>query len=158
MDHSLPGSSIHGIFQARILEWVAISFSRDLPKPGTEPVSLRLLHWQADPLPLCHLGNWMWQEIVHWSLDLPHPQDDFSFFVVKPAELFPASGSLHLMFPTQNDFLLINPISAQLSSLHKGLLWQRAVLMCLITFYPLPCLFFMVLYEIIQFFIIYLSK
>ena len=27
MDGSLPGSSIHGIFQARILEWVAISFS-----------------------------------------------------------------------------------------------------------------------------------
>ena len=28
MDSSLPGSSVHGIFQARILEWVAISFSR----------------------------------------------------------------------------------------------------------------------------------
>ena len=28
MDRSLPGSSIHGIFQTRILEWVAISFSR----------------------------------------------------------------------------------------------------------------------------------
>jgi len=28
MDCSLPGSSIHGIFQARILEWIAISFSR----------------------------------------------------------------------------------------------------------------------------------
>ena len=28
MDYSLPGSSIHGIFQARVLEWVAISFSR----------------------------------------------------------------------------------------------------------------------------------
>ena len=27
MDYSLPGSSIHEIFQARILEWVAISFS-----------------------------------------------------------------------------------------------------------------------------------
>ena len=27
-DYSLPGSSVHGIFQARILEWVAISFSR----------------------------------------------------------------------------------------------------------------------------------
>ena len=27
MDCSLPGSTIHGIFQARILEWVAISFS-----------------------------------------------------------------------------------------------------------------------------------
>ena len=30
MDWSLPGSSIHGIFQARVLEWVAIAFSRDL--------------------------------------------------------------------------------------------------------------------------------
>ena len=29
MDCSLPGSLVHGIFQARVLEWVAISFSRD---------------------------------------------------------------------------------------------------------------------------------
>ena len=29
-DHSLPGSSVHGILQARILEWVAISFSKRL--------------------------------------------------------------------------------------------------------------------------------
>jgi len=28
MDFSMPGSSVHGILQARILEWVAISFSR----------------------------------------------------------------------------------------------------------------------------------
>ena len=28
MDYSLPDSSVHGIFQARVLEWVAISFSR----------------------------------------------------------------------------------------------------------------------------------
>ena len=27
MDSSLPGSSVHGIFQARVLEWVAIAFS-----------------------------------------------------------------------------------------------------------------------------------
>ena len=33
MDCSLPGSSIHGILQARILEWVAIPFSRGLPQP-----------------------------------------------------------------------------------------------------------------------------
>ena len=32
-------SSVHGILQARILEWVAISFSRDLPDPGMEPTS-----------------------------------------------------------------------------------------------------------------------
>ena len=30
MDCSLPGSSVHGIFQARVLEWVAISFLEDL--------------------------------------------------------------------------------------------------------------------------------
>ena len=40
MDCSLPVSSIRGIFQARILEWVAISSSRDLPGPGVEPASL----------------------------------------------------------------------------------------------------------------------
>ena len=28
MDYSLPGSSVHGIFQARVLEWVAIAFSK----------------------------------------------------------------------------------------------------------------------------------
>ena len=34
MDYSLPGSSILGIFQARILEWVAISLSRGSSWPG----------------------------------------------------------------------------------------------------------------------------
>ena len=33
MDCSLPGFSVHGIFQARILEWVAISFSRKSSQP-----------------------------------------------------------------------------------------------------------------------------
>ena len=33
MDHSLPGSSVHGILQARILEWVTIPFSRGSPRP-----------------------------------------------------------------------------------------------------------------------------
>ena len=39
MDCSPPGSSTRGISQARILEWVAISSSRDLPNPGIEPRS-----------------------------------------------------------------------------------------------------------------------
>ena len=39
-DCSLPDSSLHGISQARILEWVAIFFSGDLPDPGIELVSL----------------------------------------------------------------------------------------------------------------------
>ena len=39
MDCSLPGSSVHGIFQARILEQVAISSPGDRPNPGVKPVS-----------------------------------------------------------------------------------------------------------------------
>ena len=37
LDWSPPGSSVHGISQARILEWIAISFSGDVPNPGIEP-------------------------------------------------------------------------------------------------------------------------
>ena len=33
MNYSPPGSSVHGIFQARILEWVAIPFSRGSSQP-----------------------------------------------------------------------------------------------------------------------------
>ena len=39
MDHSLPGSSAHGMLRARILEWVAMPSSGDLPNPGIEPRS-----------------------------------------------------------------------------------------------------------------------
>ena len=36
MDCCAPGSSAHGILQTRILEWVAMPSSRDLPDPGME--------------------------------------------------------------------------------------------------------------------------
>ena len=39
MDGSPSGFSLHGILQARILEWVAISFSGSLPHPGIKPES-----------------------------------------------------------------------------------------------------------------------
>ena len=48
MDCSSPGSSVHGISQARILEWVPFPLSGDLPDPGIEHVSLCLLHWHMD--------------------------------------------------------------------------------------------------------------
>ena len=47
MDCSPPRSSGHGILQARILAWVAIPFSRDLPDPGIKLVSPEL---QVDSL------------------------------------------------------------------------------------------------------------
>ena len=40
MDCSPPGSSVHGTLQARILEWVAMPFSRGLSWPRIEPTSL----------------------------------------------------------------------------------------------------------------------
>ena len=43
MDCSPRDSSVHGTFQARILEWVAISYLRDLPNPGIEPALVCLL-------------------------------------------------------------------------------------------------------------------
>ena len=48
VDCSPPGSSVHGILQARILEWVAMPSSRDLPDPGMKPRSPTL---QADSSP-----------------------------------------------------------------------------------------------------------
>ena len=61
MDCSLPGSSIHGIFQAGVLEWVAIAFSSIVVEHGLncskacgifldQGSNLCLLHWQADSL------------------------------------------------------------------------------------------------------------
>ena len=48
MDCSPSGSSVHGILQARILEWIAMSSSGDLPNPGIKP---RYPSLQADSLP-----------------------------------------------------------------------------------------------------------
>ena len=54
MDCRPPGSSVHRIFQARILEQIA-SYSKDPPNPGTKLTSPAYLrHWQVDSLPLSH--------------------------------------------------------------------------------------------------------
>ena len=57
MDCSPLGSSVHGIFQAKILEWVTISSSRGSSQPGIEPKSPVSPALQADSLPLSHLGS-----------------------------------------------------------------------------------------------------
>ena len=40
MDCNLPGSSVRGIFQARVLEWVAIFCSRGSSQPKIKPLSI----------------------------------------------------------------------------------------------------------------------
>ena len=69
---STPSSSVHGIIQARILEWVAVPFSRGYSTQGWNPHLLHLLHWLANCLPLSHPGNpklWWW---VHSSVNKSH--------------------------------------------------------------------------------------
>ena len=53
MDCSLSGSSVYGIFQARVLEWLPFPSPGDLPDPGLKPRSPVL---QADSLPAEPLG------------------------------------------------------------------------------------------------------
>ena len=69
-DCSLPGSSIRGIFQPRVSERVAISFSRDLSDPGIEPGSPAL---QADVLPSEPPGK----PLTVWTIliKLPNPTE-----------------------------------------------------------------------------------
>ena len=54
IDCSLPGSSVYGILQARILEWVVISSSRGT---SSQPCLRQLLHCQADSPSLSHQGS-----------------------------------------------------------------------------------------------------
>ena len=72
MNCSPPGSSVHGIFQARILEWVAISSSRGIfPTQRLNRGILGLLHRQADSLPLAPPGKPLQKTVQHYfSLEI----------------------------------------------------------------------------------------
>ena len=57
IEYNLPGSFVHGILQARILEWVAM-FSRGSSQLRDQTrIYLCLLHWQAGSLPLLPPGK-----------------------------------------------------------------------------------------------------
>ena len=58
---SLPRSSVHGDFQGRILEWVAISFSKGSSRSRDQTlVSCKSSALQEGSLPLSHLGSQIW--------------------------------------------------------------------------------------------------
>ena len=77
MDCSLPGSSVCGILQARILEWLPFSSPGDLHGPGTEPGSAAL---QVDCLPLSHQGS-LWAHYFYFIHRLGcGGQRDISFY------------------------------------------------------------------------------
>ena len=58
MDCSLPGSSLHGILQARVLEWVAISFSRGSSWPRDQT--------RVSRIPGRCFNLWATRELLHW--------------------------------------------------------------------------------------------
>ena len=82
MDYSPQGPSVHGILQARILEWVPFPSPGDLPDPGIEPRSPAL---QADTLPpeprgkpeyqvvnlMIKFGEFMTAKQIHKTAPLP---------------------------------------------------------------------------------------
>ena len=69
MDSSPPGSSVHSILQARLLEWVAMPSSRGIFL--TQRPNPRLLHWQAGSLPLVP-GSYKCQERAQYAKILHH--------------------------------------------------------------------------------------
>ena len=66
MDCTSQGSSVREVFQVRILEWVAISSSRDLPDPGIKLTSPLSPSGQAESLPLSHQGSPLYKWEYHF--------------------------------------------------------------------------------------------
>ena len=93
MDYSLPGSSVRGILQARILEWVAISFTRGSSRP-------RLHTWVS-----CIAGSfftvWATREaqkyiqcvktVIHSNLMYEHHLEEYGTVVTHSSDLLPPS-------------------------------------------------------------------
>ena len=99
MDHSPPGSSVHGILQARILEWVAVPSSR-----GLNPRLSCLLHWQAGslswappgkPLTLCYLHPVSGAYLI--ALSLQTTSCSFSLFTYQKEGAGPQDGQTQLL-------------------------------------------------------------
>ena len=74
MDCSLPGSSIHVIFQARVLEWGAIAFSKTI---------LALPIWMPNCLCKFKILNLKFAVLFDWGLNLPMISNTWEFFFFK---------------------------------------------------------------------------
>ena len=79
MDCSLPGSSIHRIFQARVLEWGAISFSRGSSQPRdwtqvSRTVGRRFTVWATREVLRVVLGQSFWLRVLPDGTDIAQPR------------------------------------------------------------------------------------
>ena len=91
MDYSPPGSSVHGILQARMLEWVAIPSPGDFPNSGIKPGSPV---FQADSLPSQPQGKP--QSSIFSPLLTSQLFFFFLFFLFKKISLVIAVGFIHM--------------------------------------------------------------
>ena len=71
MDCSLPGSSIHGIFLATVLEWGAIAFSDSILKSRdiTLPTKVHLVKAMVFPAVMCACESWTIKKAEHRRID-----------------------------------------------------------------------------------------
>ena len=80
MDCSLPDSSVHGIFLARILEWTAISFSRGFfqPRDGTWVSCIAGRFFTTEPLRSMVVLNCLWLYLIGYVYAVQEPGGKFS--------------------------------------------------------------------------------
>ena len=112
MDCTLPGSSVHGILQARILEWAAMPFSMGSFQPGNRiQVSHVYLNWQQGSLPLAPTGK-----PFHMPLSSYYGEKSFQ-----------KSWKDHLNFHLSDLCYVVAP-----KPVHgKKLLWLKIIIMCI---------------------------
>ena len=134
MNRSPPGPSVHGILQARILEWVAGPLLRGFfPTQGSNPHLSCLLHWQAGFLPLVPLGSLIFPlsyKICSCShIKCSHPKSSL-FLQSQPLKcsFFPAAAN----FPTATP--LYSPARMQL--VNDVLFWWISFLPCHLLWNP----------------------
>ena len=94
LDCSLSSSSIHGIFHARVLEWVAISFSRGSPRP-------------MDGTWVSHIAGrgftiWVTREVCDWTFFKSETWESFKTFFFSPC--YTSSNSSRLINFTPDTF------------------------------------------------------
>ena len=115
MDCSPPGSSVHGILQARRLEWVTCPPPGDLPHPGIEPASLVAPTLQGGSLLLSHQGSPKYCHCYFWV----NGTDNLKIFLWFPHFLY----VLHWWL---NEWICIRDYSdaSKISFLKRFLLFQ----------------------------------
>ena len=120
MDCSLPGSSVHGILQARILEWVALPFSRE---PSQASIKHRFRTLQADSLPAELPGKW------------PQPPPQISVSDKDKRKVLGAGQSQLwevIRKSRVNKSKVVTEIYGHIFSIDKSLLWFRIILLFLV--------------------------